>query len=360
MDLRIWYKSKTFWSLFSKHLLAWSIFIAYELTYIYLITGNMPDMDGLILNYIINISLFYFNAHIILDYFAERLKVSWPIIIGIVTLEILVFVLIKYPINLLVIGERIRLNTHEDFRVYAVSNILRSFYYVSFSTAYWFAIITVQRNKKIIELETQRLFQQNEKISLQKDLLSARNAYLQSQINPHFLFNTLNFMYSSSMKVSEKLSNSILTLSDIMRYALTRIDEDQQVLLKNEVEHIRNFISLNQVRFDQQLYIDFRVIGDIAQLRIIPLSLITIVENVFKYGDLLDPNQPGLILINIHDNELEFQVTNKKRSGKILTGHGTGLRNLRERLEIHYADAYRLDVNETETIYELRLQLNLK
>ncbi|WP_170878391.1 sensor histidine kinase [Daejeonella lutea] len=322
-------------------------------------TGSIQNVDGLTVNYVLNISLFYFNAYIILDYFGERLKISWLLIGGIVLLEIFVFVLIKYPLNLLIIGDRIRLNTSVEYRAYAMSNILRSFYYVLFSTAYWFSIITVQRNKKIIELESLRLVQENDKIRLQKDLLSARNAYLQSQVNPHFLFNTLNFMYNSSMKVSEKLSTSILTLSDIMRYALTRIDEDQKVLLRNEIEHIKNFIDLNQVRFDQQLSIDFRVNGRVGDSRIIPLSLITIVENMFKYGDLLDPEYPASLVITLHENELEVEASNKKRAGRIVPGHGTGLKNLRERLDIYYADAYGLEIEDTDTQYKLKLTVIL-
>lgn len=304
-------------------------------------------------------ALFYFNAHILLDYFGEKMRMAWIIILALVALEIVLFIIIKYPVNLLFIGDRIRLHTIEEFRVYAVSNTLRSFYYISFSTAYWFSIITVQRNKKINELETSRLIQKNEQILLQKDLISARNAYLQSQINPHFLFNTLNFMYNSSMKISGQLSSSILTLSDIMRYALTRIDEDQKVPLRNEIEHIKNFIDLNQVRFDKQLCIDFRVVGIISENRIIPLSLITIVENVFKYGDLLDAEQPAVILIKVYGNQLEVHATNKKRAGRLVPGHGTGLKNLRERLDIYYPDAYGLEIEDAKPHYKLKLTLIL-
>lgn len=322
-------------------------------------SGSLPNIYGLVLNYVLNISLFYFNAHIVLQYFGEKLKSSWFIIIFIVGVEILVFVAFKYPINLMIMGEGIRLNTNEDFRMYAVSNILRSFYYISFSTVYWFSIITVQRNNKINEMETQRLHQENERVLLQKDLVIARNLYLQSQINPHFLFNTLSFMYNASIKVSEKLSNSIMTLSDIMRYALTNIDEDQKVLLEKEIEHIRNFIELNQARYEQRLNLHFDVEGTIGDARIIPLSLITIVENVFKYGDLLDTAQPASVLISVENCKMEFLVSNKKRTGITAPGQGTGLKNLRERLEVHYPKSYTLEVNNNETHYSLTFIINL-
>ncbi len=341
------------------HILAWSIYIAYELLYLYVISGSISNVDRLTLNYILNISLFYFHASIFLHYTSSRLKLSWLFIIPLAFLEILLFVTIKYLINYLIFGEAVRFSSYEDFRLYTVGNGMRAIYYIGFSTAYWFALEALKGGQRVSELETQRLIQHNEKILLQKDLLQSRNAYLQAQVNPHLLFNTLNFLYNASAKVSDKLADAVMTLSEIMRYALTGIDEDDKVSLEKELDHIRSFIHLNQIRFDDKLNIDFQVKGDYHDLRIIPLALMTLIENVFKYGELQEKDNPAKIRISIEKNLLKMSIFNKKRPNRRIHGHGTGIANLKERLEIYYPDAYKLDIHNTETTYELTLDLKL-
>ena len=218
---------------------------------------------------------------------------------------------------------------------------------------------TIKRNREIGKLANQRLIEQNEKILLQKDLLQSRNAYLQAQVNPHLLFNTLNFMYNTSAKVSEKLAETVMNLSDMMRYALTSIDEDDKVPLEKEIEHIHNYIRLNQARFNENLNVDILVNGDPEGLRIIPLALITLVENVFQYGDLQDQQHPALIRIDIQDGNLELELKNKKRANRRTHGHGTGIRNLRERLDIYYPGLYSFDIQDEENSYALKLTLTL-
>lgn len=349
----------TFWIRVSKHALAWALYISYELIYLYMMTGKITNPGSYILNYSLNISLFYFNAYVLLNYVNR--KYNGSVIAGLIAivLEIVLFLSIKYPINLIYLGENLISQTRESIRMYAISNTLRSFYYVGFSTAYWFGLLTVERNRKINELETQKLIEQNEKITLQKNLLQSRNAYLQAQVNPHLLFNTLNFMYNASAKVSEKLAETVMNLSDMMRYALTTIDKDDKVSLNKEIEHIHNYFRLNQVRFDEKLNIDLIVQGNPDSLRIIPLALITLVENVFQYGNLHEAQHPAIIKINIQDGKLELDIKNKKRANRRIHGHGTGIPNLKERLDIYYHGRYSLDIQDEESTYALNLKLTL-
>ena len=347
------------WTLASKHLLGWAMFIAYELIYLYVITGALGNPYPYFLHYTINIILFYFNAHFLLNYAVSRAKGVAVIAPLLVIAEIVAFIGIKYLAVLLIFGEGLDLGDEGVLKKYIVSNGMRLIYIMGFSTAYWFALLTIRRNKKLGELERDRLHATTEKILLQKALLQSRNAYLQAQINPHFLFNTLNFMYNASARVSEKLAETVMNLSDMMRYALTGIDEDDKVPLEKEIEHIHNYIRLNQARFNEKLSIDFIVKGEAENLRIIPLALITLVENVFQYGDLQDPENPALISIEIHEGKLELELKNKKRANQRIRGHGTGIRNLRERLDIYYRSRYSLDIRDEECCYTLILMLTL-
>lgn len=349
----------TLWKKITWHFAAWLIYIVYEMLYLYLMSRSMTNLSSYALNYALNISLFYFNAFILLDYFKGKLNWSWPVVVFLIAIEVVVFLTIKYPINLMFYGSEVELNNYEEWRVYLVANSLRSFYFIGFSTLYWLSLLTINRNQRIAELETTRLQSENEKILLQKDLLQARNAYLQAQINPHLLFNTLNFMYNASSKVSEKLSDAVMTLSDIMEFALSSVGDDDRVPLEKEICHIHNLIHLNQLRFDEKLQVDFEVIGESDGLRIIPLALITIIENVFKYGDLHDANYPAVIKITLLKSALRLDVSNKKRPGSHIRGHGSGINNLRERLEHHYSGLYSLTIDESVESYLLKLNLNL-
>lgn len=347
-----------FWKISPKHLLGWSIFITYEVAYVYLMTGT-ADFWNYVLNYSLNIALFYFNAHVLLEHTLSKFKGSAWVSLLLVLIEIILFLAIKFAINRLILGEEHMPKSAIELHKALLGNTVRTIYFLGFSFAYWFAIQTYKRNRKISELETQRLIEQNEKITLQKNLLQSRNAYLQAQVNPHLLFNTLNFMYNTSAKVSEKLAETIMNLSDMMRYALTAIDKDDKVSLDKEIEHIHHYIRLNQVRFDEKLNVDFRIEGNPDGLRIIPLALITLIENVFQYGNLHEARQPAIIKIKIQDGKLELDIKNQKRANRRTHGHGTGIPNLKERLDIYYPGRYSLDINDEENIYSLTLKLTL-
>ena len=188
-------------------------------------------------------------------------------------------------------------------------------------------------------MESRQLIQQKRSAELERNLFKAKNAYLTSQINPHLLFNTLNFIYSNLYDVSKKAAEIVLLLSDMMRYSLTEIGEDGKVELSQEVDHIKNMISLNQARFNDKLQIKLNLNGDFT-VRIIPLVLLTFIENVFKHGDLSDHNNPAQINISYYNNILEFYCSNKLRKVNTKRGDAIGIENSKTRLEIAYNKNY--------------------
>src|SRR6201999_3176822 len=104
----------------------------------------------------------------------------------------------------------------------------------------------------------------------------------QNQISPHLLFNSLNFIYSSIHKLSEKAGKGVMLLSEIMRYSLVSSEDNRTVLLPQEVDQIQKLIELTHLRFEQQLFISFKKKGKLAEVKILPLVLITLVENMIK------------------------------------------------------------------------------
>jgi LytS/YehU family sensor histidine kinase len=200
----------------------------------------------------------------------------------------------------------------------------------------------------------------NEKVksNLENENLIAELAFLKSQINPHFLFNSLNNIYSLAYQKSEKTPEAILKLSEIMRYMLYESNEDK-VELSNEIRYLENYIELQKLRFKDNIYIKFEINGDLLGLMITPLVLISFVENAFKHGIATDSENPISISLNLSDGKLLFHVSNIKSSmNKDITG-GIGLQNVQRRLSLIYKDRYRLQIDDTNDIYNCELYLNL-
>ena len=188
---------------------------------------------------------------------------------------------------------------------------------------------------------------------------AAETAFLRAQINPHFLLNTLNFFYASAaLGKSRELAAGILKLSDIMRFALTE-SSDKLVLLRDEIRFIQAYIELNQMRFENKLSIEYIAPADdkVGTIKVVPLVLITLVENAFKHGELHEPEHPVKIALELNRAEqyLKFSVKNKKTSGPKERGHGIGLENTISRLQNEYGNNYRLSFNDAGNHYAAEL-----
>src|SRR6202012_5937473 len=140
------------------------------------------------------------------------------------------------------------------------------------------AAVTRQLDEKKWQAQNQKVLEQRT-FQLEKEKMQADYLFLKAQINPHFLHNTLNFLYARSLPLSPELSEGILTLSEIMRYSLdNREDGDGKVLLSHEIEHVYNIIRMQQLRFENTLQVQFNLSGEPDGQRILPFVLITLVE----------------------------------------------------------------------------------
>lgn len=197
-----------------------------------------------------------------------------------------------------------------------------------------------------------------QKIEHQQD--KANVAYLKAQINPHFLFNTLNSLYALSLVKSDDAPEAILKLSSIMRYVVTE-SSNEKVALANEINYISDYIDLQKLRLTKNIQIDYIVEGEINHQKIAPLLFIPIIENCFKYG----VNQKENSLISIHlvitNNEIILKTVNKKIAKNIseLEKTETGISNTRKRLDILYLNNYILKIEDSENDYIVHLKINL-
>lgn len=342
-----------------KHIIIWSIFILYEISFVTLL-GVHANVIDYALHYAINIALFYVNVAGFQYIFASRF--NKPISIALfISLELVVYLLFEYGVFILLTHLFHLGNKRIDFfsRIELFKSVYRGIYFIGFSIGYWFALSVTRQKKIILELENSALRDKMQSADLENKLVLAKNAYLQSQLNPHFLFNTLNFIYNSVRKVSAQGASAILLLSDMMRYSLSDAGVDGKVSLDDETAHIKNFIALNQVRFDKTLNVIFNLKGAFENEKIIPLVLISFIENIYKHGDLTDETFPTLIDISCHNRILKMNCVNKKNRSFNNNGWGIGVANAKARLDTYYTDKYKLEIIEDDYRYEVLLAIQL-
>ena len=199
---------------------------------------------------------------------------------------------------------------------------------------------------------------QNEKKSLENLNLNAEVNFLKSQINPHFLFNTLNSIYSQAHNKSEHTEYSILKLSELLRYVLYETGEER-VLLEKDIQYINNYIDLQRIRLSSRITLRYNINGTLAGHIIAPLMLITFIENAFKHG--ISYTQPSVIGIDItvFEKTLTLKVSNPVVKNDTFTQGGLGLKNVTRRLELLYPGKHTLTVSQTDNQYLVNLKLDL-
>ncbi|MFT3822923.1 MAG: histidine kinase [Chitinophagaceae bacterium] len=195
----------------------------------------------------------------------------------------------------------------------------------------------------------------------ESEKLSAQIASLKSQINPHFLFNTLNNIYATAIDTSPKAADMVDKLSEMMRYTMKDTQQDL-VWLEDEINYISNFIELQKLRLDRSVKLEYHTLENIPPLRIAPMLLIPFIENAFKHG--VNSEQKSRIVIDLKMNktELRLRVENNKVDvqQELAERSGLGIENTRHRLELIYPSKYLLVINDTEREFFVSLSINLQ
>jgi hypothetical protein len=196
---------------------------------------------------------------------------------------------------------------------------------------------------------------------LENQKLQAELSFLKMQINPHFLFNALNNIYSMAvLEKAQKTGNGIMKLSEMIRYMLyEKEDEQYRVTLDKEITHINNYIDLQKMRYEGDVHLQFTIEGDIVGRKVPPLLLFPLIENACKHGILQDPDRPVTIHMTVTDKKLDFSIHNYKHDFlKDQTG-GIGLVNVQKRLSLLYPQQDLLQIQNTRKEFHVQLQLPL-
>jgi LytS/YehU family sensor histidine kinase len=229
----------------------------------------------------------------------------------------------------------------------------------------WLFILTflVVSFSSIFKIISDWIRHQRDRKELETESMQSELRFLRSQINPHFLFNTLNNLYALTLKKSDKAPEIVLKLSEMMRYMLYECNE-KRVFLSKEVNYIRNYLDLERLRQSKSVDISFEVNGNVNNQKIAPLMFIPFLENSFKHGASNHLSDGFVhIKLDIEDNKVHLFIENSKpeipvrhhgkRSG------GIGLVNVKRRLKLLYPEQYRLKIEERPGSYRVDLTLSL-
>lgn len=206
------------------------------------------------------------------------------------------------------------------------------------------------------------IISQNKVSDLENEKLRTELKFLKDQINPHFLFNSLNNIYVQTRKRPKEASESILLLSDILRYQLYDCSQDK-VSLEKEISYLRNYLKLDKIR-KSKTELNFIVSGNVNGKMVAPHIFNTFVENAVKHG--LSNKEGSFINIefDISENTVEFTIKNKvsstKRNKTDKKQGGIGLKNVMRRLELIYPEKHELKIIEENDIYKVNLKLYLE
>ncbi len=197
-------------------------------------------------------------------------------------------------------------------------------------------------------------------LQLQKENIASQLQLLKAQVHPHFLFNTLNNIYSNTQVSSPTAAGMIAGLSELLRYMLYECNKPL-VLLSNEVKMIAEYIALEKARYGNELDVNMNVPSEEMGLAIAPLILLPFVENCFKHGTSKMLEQPWISLaMSTEGNWLKMKLVNGKVEDAMSTSKGIGLNNVRHRLELLYPGKHELTITNEDEVFIVNLKLLLE
>lgn len=303
-----------------------------------------------VFDYIIDLySLFdsiVYTSFEVLVYSAEfytNLYILIPLVLvkrGKIGYSISVFLLLCCGFSTYYISGLNKVLSPENFERAIISFLLNHLLFLFISYIIWFF------NKYFIEKQM-RLQLENEK--LQSEMMM-----LKSQISPHFLFNALNNIYSLTLIKSENAPKMIASLSDILRYFLYESDK-KDTFVSSEIEVINKYIQIQKYReIAGKNNITFDIINDNSVQLIPPLLLMTLVENAFKHGDIIE-NKEGFVTIDLVtiNNKIEFVIANSFQGKE--SSEGIGLKNLKSQLKNIFKDNYHFSIDDNNMVYKVTL-----
>ncbi len=333
------------WKELRTHFIAWTIFYTVDFGFVFGFTKEISR--SFFSTYFSTIFIYIFCFYLIVEIYKRHLpkRIFFGLLLSVSTLMASAYLNLLWDAFILKNPNSLEGFETRTWNIY-IFEVWRFSTAALYAFAYW---IYLQR------IEEQRL-----RAEAEKQFHGAEIAFLKAQINPHFLFNTLNFVYGDVVEKSEQSGKAILSLTKLLRYSVESTKSENSSLLK-EVDAISEYLNLQKLRFSQKVFVVFEKSGFLPIFAIPPLILLSLVENAFKYGVMDDPQNPIVIKLAVDRDGLEFSCANTKRLDfKDKEATSVGLANIKRRMDLVYQNDYKLLVSDTEYDYEVSLNIRWK
>ena len=293
----------------------------------------------------------YIVTEYVIPSFFSRNKQFLPVLI--LVLIIIVEPILAYLIRIYIIEPYIY-NDHRDYSLYNYLTAILIFVFGTVPVAGW----KIARHMRSDYLHHQKV--EHDKLEAEVKLRESELKLLKSQIQPHFLFNTLNNLYLLALEKSDKVPDLVLRLSEMLSY-ITYECTAEKISVKKEIEFINSFIELQKLRYEKY-NITMKIKGNTDNKKIAPMILHTFIDNSFKHGAEADKDNPWIkIFLDIKDNKLLFKVLNSTTHNKSSDKKqpGIGIANATKRLQLIYPDCHELIIKNSGNIYSVFLRIEL-
>ena len=349
------------------HTLVWLCLYGFILYQTYSITRTVNIFSGLSAKFIFNITLFYLNFYVLVPNYLLKKRLLNYILISVVVLLsasylIDTFITENLPfINAMPYSQPMSTldPPNMDAPSYPLGGTevvtLKIYMLIGSTINLMFYFIIGAIIRMYIEWNKNELLREK----TEHERVHSELQFLKAQLNPHFLFNSLNAVYTLAIKKSSDTAEVILNLAELMRYMIYEADRDT-VSLEKELNYIQNYVQLQRLRLSNHEYVAINISGNPNGKIIRPLLFISFIENAFKYGTNYKGITEVKINITINDNNVYFFIRN--RIGvikKSLNNSGIGLRNIQNRLKLLYPDRHELKIENDKEYYSISLTIYL-
>lgn len=328
-------KSRSFFILL--HVLAWSILFLFPIIAIQNLSSLLKNDQVQLIVYfgsgIATIGFYYFNYYIAIPKYLFKNKYILFILFTIIFITFCI-VLTRFLLD-------------SDFN--NAHNLIKSRHYLLPNYIWRFVFI-------FIVAFSFRFYQKMKQIEVEQMVSELAN--LKAQINPHFLFNTLNGIYGLALTKSDKTADYLSKLSSMMRYSLTETSAEK-VPLVNEINYLKNYIELQKIRLTETTSVNFTVKGQIDSQQIPPLLYINFIENAFKFGVSNELQTEIKIYLVVEENAISMYIKNDKvNQNTVSSSHEMGLINVKRRLDLIFENNYSLEIQNNLKTFEVTLKIN--
>lgn len=348
---------RKWFGLYRIHVVFWAVYILYESGLTGIFVGRFGKAENYIVHYLLNISLFYVHS-MMMDVVAKG-RFHFLKVFVLVAVEIALYVPILAALN----------HFFTDYNQTTATSLLgidrkfiggavyRSIFFIIVSTGYWFLRQYLKQRKRAARLERDRLEQVVRRETAEKNLLIARNAHLRAQVSPHLLFNALTFIYRRVKKNDSLAGEAIISLTSLMRYSIESNYGMEVVPLAEEVAQVRDLENILKILNGGKFYFRMDIADEVLTFSTLPLILLTLMENMYKHGDLSDPSNCGEMCVFRDDGKVVFHTRNTVSELNRPVSMKTGLINLRNRLFDYYGKGAKMTYGVAEGKFEVFISI---